>query len=214
MRSGSTSASISLIVSRPRHRLRGRPVVAGQHDNAQADRRAALAAPPAHCRLDGIGNAEKAGEIAVDCEKDHGRAVATQALGISCRETAVTPTFGEKLVVPERNLTAVDCADHAFAGRGVEIGHLGERDTALGRRGNDRRRQRMFARALDARCEPQHFSFTAARGRNDGDDLRLAFGQSPGLVDDEGIDFLHTLQSLGALDQDACLRAASDADHD
>ena len=47
-----------------------------------------------------------------------------------------------------------------------------------------------------------------------GDDLRLAFGQRAGLVDDERVDLLHALQRFGVLDQHAGLRAAADADHD
>ena len=49
---------------------------------------------------------------------------------------------------------------------------------------------------------------------NDGHDLRLAFGERAGLVDDEGVDLLHPLQRFGVLDQHADLGAASDADHD
>jgi len=42
----------------------------------------------------------------------------------------------------------------------------------------------------------------------------LPFGQCAGLVDHQRVDLFHALQRLGILDQDAGLRAASDADHD
>ena len=96
----------------------------------------------------------------------------------------------------------------------IEIAHRRKREIALGRRGDDGCRQRMLAAALDAGGEPQHFVFVEARRGHDGHDLRLAFGQRAGLVDDERVDLLHALQRLGILDQHAGLRAAADADHD
>ena len=49
---------------------------------------------------------------------------------------------------------------------------------------------------------------------DDRDDLRLAFGQRAGLVDDQRVDLFHALERFGVLDQHAGLRAAADADHD
>ncbi len=56
-------------------------------------------------------------------------------------------------------------------------------------------------------------SSKSVRG-NDGDHLRLAFGQRARLVDHQRVDLFHALERFGILDQHAGLGAASDADHD
>ena len=62
--------------------------------------------------------------------------------------------------------------------------------------------------------QAQHVVLLEAGGRDDRHDLRLAFGERAGLVDNEGVDPLHPLQGLGILDQHARLRAAADTHHD
>ena len=59
---------------------------------------------------------------------------------------------------------------------------------------------RSRAPALAAR---RSTSASPTRAGDDRDDLRLAFGQGAGLVDDQRVDLLHALQRLGILDQDA-----------
>ena len=72
----------------------------------------------------------------------------------------------------------------------------------------------MFAAAFEAGGEPQQLFLADGPGRGDADQLWLAQGQGPGLVDDERVDFLHQLERLGVLDQNAGTRAAPGADHD
>lgn len=72
----------------------------------------------------------------------------------------------------------------------------------------------MFAGAFDAGGEQQHLRIAVACRGLHSDNLRLAFGQRPALVDDERIYALHALERFGVLDEDACVRAAPDADHD
>ena len=121
------------------------------------------------------------------------------------------PSSRENLCVAERDAAALDHADRAFAGRRIEAHDARKLDLALGRRRNDRRGERMLARPLDAGRKAQHCRLVESRRRHDGDDLRLAFGQRAGLVDDQRVDLLHALERLGVLDQNAGLRAAADA---
>ena len=102
----------------------------------------------------------------------------------------------------------------ALAGRGIELGHRRGGDALLLRGGDDGDRERMLAGPLDAGREPQHLGLRKAGRRHDRSHGGLALGQGAGLVDDERVDLLHVLQRLGVLDEDAGLRAASDADHD
>ena len=67
---------------------------------------------------------------------------------------------------------------------------------------------------LEPGGECQHLVFREAGGRHHGDEARLALGQRAGLVDHDGVDLLHDLERLGALDQDARLGAAAGGHHD
>ncbi len=95
-----------------------------------------------------------------------------------------------------------------------ESGHRGNGDAAFARSVQDRACQRMLARPLDAGRNPHDLVFVEAFRGHDGDDLRLAFGQRAGLVDDEGVDLFHSFQHFGVPDQHPGLRAPADADHD
>ena len=89
-----------------RHRLGGCPVIASEHDDAQTvvtqrlQRRRRIL-------LDRIGDAENAVELAVDREKDHGRAVAPQTLGVGSQRSHFHAALGEKFVAAKRDLSAV-----------------------------------------------------------------------------------------------------------
>ena len=48
----------------------------------------------------------------------------------------------------------------------------------------------------------------------DSQQLRLAFGERAGFVDDQRVDFFHGLEGFGVLDQDSGVGAAAGADHD
>ena len=109
---------------------------------------------------------------------------------------------------------SIDAAN-ALARRRIEVGASAEASPLLLRRGDDRRRQRMFARPLEAGGE----AAAVRRRRSPAPDVtattaRLALGQRAGLVDDQRVDLLQPLERLGVLDQHARLRAAPDADHD
>ena len=72
----------------------------------------------------------------------------------------------------------------------------------------------MFARALDARREPQRLVGGDARRGFDCPEARPPFRQRAGLVDDERVDRLEPLERLGVADENAGARADADADHD
>src|SRR3546814_9438280 len=72
----------------------------------------------------------------------------------------------------------------------------------------------MFAAAREARGIPEHILLFEAFGDFDGYDRGPAFGQRPGLVDDEGVDLLHPFKRLGIFDQHAGFGATPHADHD
>ena len=79
---------------------------------------------------------------------------------------------------------------------------------------HDGRRQRMLAHLLEARGQAQQRGLVDRRRGDDGRERGLAFGQRPGLVDDQRVDLLHHLQRLGVPEQHAELGAAAGADHD
>ena len=79
---------------------------------------------------------------------------------------------------------------------------------------HDRISQRMFACTLDAGSKSQYFVFREPGSGYDGGHSGPAFGERAGLVDDKRVDHLHAFQRFGVLDQDTCVRAATNADHD
>ena len=164
--------------------------------------------------LDRIGDADDAGELAVDAEEYRGGAVGAQPLGFLRQRLRIDVELAEEFGIAEREPLALDHADHALAGRRIETAHGGEFDLALGRGLDDRRRQRMRAAALDAGGKAQHLRVVEAGQRDDRHHLRLAFGERAGLVHHQRVDLFHPLQRLGILDQHAGLGAAADADHD
>ena len=101
--------------------------------------------------------------LAVDGEEDRGGAVAAQALGFVGERRGIDIQFVEESGVAEREPLALDHADHAFAGRRIESAHRRELELALGRGGDDRRRQRMLAAALDAGGKLQHLRLRRSR---------------------------------------------------
>ena len=82
------------------------------------------------------------------------------------------PSSDRNVRIADRDAPALDHADRALAGGRVEAEHADEFDAALGRGRDDRLRQRMLARALDAGGEAQHLVLDEAGRRDDGDHLR------------------------------------------
>jgi hypothetical protein len=193
--------------------LRGRAVVAGEHDDADAQ--------PSQGRerlrgrgLDRIRDRDRAGEAPVDRHQHHGGAVVAQPLGLALQCAGRDAELRQEGGVAERHRPALDRSGHALAARRVEVGHRRERDGALGGGVRDRAAERMLARALDAGREPQQLVLGDLSRAHNGDELRLAFGQGAGLVHHQRGDAFHPFERLGILDQNPGLRAAADPDHD
>ena len=85
--------------------------------------------------------------------------------------------------------SSADRTAHAFAGQRFEIRHVGERYPAFRARRDDRRRERMFARALQARRQSQDFVLVETGRGIERLHFRLALGEGTGLVDDERVTF-------------------------
>jgi hypothetical protein len=165
-------------------------------------------------RFDWVGDGEEPGGLAVQpYEYDRG-AIFPQCVGALCEVRRTDATRVEKTGVADRKLVAIDRTHNSFSGGRIETRWLRQFELMLPCRANDRAREGMFAGPLKACRKPQKFVFAKARKGPNRHDLRLAFGESAGLVDDERVDLFHALQRLGILDEDAQLRAASDADHD
>ena len=79
---------------------------------------------------------------------------------------------------------------------------------------DDGARQRMFAGALQAGGEAQQFGIVPGQRFGILHELRLAFGQRAGFIDDERVDFFQNLQGFGILDEHSGAGAAAYADHD
>ena len=71
----------------------------------------------------------------------------------------------------------------------------------------------MFARTFEAGGQAQDFRFTEARTCRNARERGFAFGQRPGFIDNQRIDFFHDLQRFCVLDQNSGSCAAADAHH-
>ncbi len=97
----------------------------------------------------------------------------------------------------------------------LEIGDFLQREPALFRGGDDGGGEGMLARTLEAGAQRKHRRLVEALCNGHREDhARFAFGQGAGLVDDQRVDRLESLQRLGILDEHAGSRALADADHD
>ena len=153
--------------------------------------------------LTGSAMAMTAGGPAVDRDEDRGRAVLAQAFGLGFEWCGGDAELGQEPALPSatwRRSTMPTTPLPAGASKSVTRASAMLRSAAAA---TIALRQRMLARALDAGGEPQHLVVVEALRGHDGDDLRLAFGQRAGLVDHDGIDFLHAFERLGVVDQHA-----------
>jgi outer membrane protein assembly factor BamB len=180
-----------------RDRLCGGFVIPGQHDDAHA-----LVGQRPQCSW--------CGRI------DRGRAVLAQSLGFVFKRTDRDVQLGQESRIPEHEPPPLNPAEHALAGRGIELDDLSQRELAF------RRRPRRLPAPADARSrarhwrgrEPQDLLFIEAFARDQCDHLRLALRQGARLVDHERVNLLHALERFGVLDQHARLRFAADPHHD
>ena len=210
---GSTSAMTSSRPSVRADRLGGGAAVAGEHDHAEPFG-VKQANGLGSGRLDGIGHAQEAGESAVDGQVHHGLPVAAQFLGTRGERRRVGRLGAQQAQVAERHAPALGEPGHALPGHRLEALDARGRHPALGGAREHGGGERVLAPLLEPGGEREHLVFREAGGRHHRDEARLALGERAGLVDDDGVDLLHDLERLGALDQDACLGAAAGGHHD
>ena len=164
--------------------------------------------------LDGIGDAEQAGWPPIHRDEYHRLPLLAQRVGTIAEAGRIDAQGIEQSQVADGHRPAVDRPDDALAGDGFESANFREHQTALPRAGDDRRGQRMLADVLEAGGKTEQRRRVQTLTRLDGHEPRLAFGERPGLVDDDRRDLLQQLQRFGIADQHARFRAPARADHD
>ena len=124
------------------------------------------------------------------------------------------PRSASSRPLPTSDALSVDAPLDAPSGQALErLDRPEPQLVALGP-DDDRRPERMLARALERRREVEQRGRVDARRRLDGDDLRPARGQRAGLVEGDDRDVRRRLERLAAPEQDPGLGAAAGADHD
>ena len=109
---------------------------------------------------------------------------------------------------------ATDLPADAQTGDRLEIGCLDELDPAAPSPVDDRPRDGMLRQVLQRRNRRQQLGLRSdVRIRHDLGQLHTAFGERPGLVEQDGVELPGSLQDVAALDEDAELRPPSGADH-
>ena len=195
---------------------RGALVVAGEHDDLEAER-VQVRDGARGGGLDRIGDGEQARRASVDRDEDAPLALLLQLGGLRFAATSspVTPWLCRNGAFPTSTRLAVDFAAalrRRCATRKFTTGP--QRDPALGRAAHDRRGERMFALRLDAAAAASNSCSAKPAAAMMLRQARPAFGQRAGLVDHERVHLFHPLDGFRVLDEHAGLRAAADADHD
>ena len=104
---------------------------------------------------------------------------------------------------------ARDGSAHTLAGHGFEVLGIADFDTSLFRAFDDGLCQRVLRAFFQGSREAQNGFFGLVAQSVHIGQLRLAFGQGAGLIDDQRIDLGHAFQRFGVLDQDTRLRTAT-----
>ena len=119
----------------------------------------------------------------------------------------------EPCIAQRHNPTANLAAD-PLAGDRTERGGLGQGQSPVARRGDDRGGERVLAGALDRSRRGQQVVLGPSPDRQDLDHARPAFGQCAGLVQHQRIDLLEPFERLGRADQHAGPGTLPDTHHD
>ena len=139
-----------------RHRLRRRPVVAGQHDDPHPLRLQA-GERFGRRRLDRVGDGEERRRPAVDADEDRRRAVLPQLVGLRGERSHVDALLGQ-----ERRIAEHDALPSTLPSAPLPVGESNSSTGAVAMpallgRGDDRRGERVLAGPLDAGGQAQQF---------------------------------------------------------
>ena len=193
--------------------MRCGPIIAGEHDDADSfamkfcDRFRRTV-------LHGVGHYDKAREPSIDACEHHALALGPVCVGTCLEAGCVDPDVAHEGCIAEHDPPPDNRSDHALAGHRFEIAARRNFQSALHCAFDDGRGQRMLASAFEPRREPEHIRFDRLVHRLDRHQPGLAHGQRSGLVDHEGVDFLHQLERFSVLHEHPGARAAAGADHD
>ena len=198
----------------------GALVIPGQHHDADAVALQLGDGVPG-VALHGVRHRDDRSQLAVERKQHGGLAfffepqqrrlcVLGDEYGAVRHETAVT----------EQHLAALDPNTESAARDRLEALRGGELGAVHGGAVNDRSGEGVFAACLGGGGEAQHLGLgqlgacSQRRENNHIGDSGFAFRKGAGLVEHHGGELHRPLEVLGAADEDACLRALADPDHE
>src|SRR4051794_30363886 len=109
---------------------------------------------------------------------------------------------------------AFDYGLNALTGNRLEVLRSGECDIALFCTADDCRSEWVFACLLETCGEPKELRLILARKSSDRHELRLAFGEGTGFIDDKGVNLFKHLKRLSVFHEHSSLSSAAGPDHD
>src|SRR5258705_427746 len=124
-------------------------------------------------------------------------AVAAKRVGTPDERRRVEAFVFQESAVTDRDATSGDDADHAFARKRSELARLDEIDPSPAGAGDERRGERMLARALEARDRAQELALVDPRQRFAFPQRRLSPRGGSRLFDPRRIEPLPGAQFLG-----------------
>ena len=130
---------------------------------------------------------------------------------VGAREGA---NFNHKSSVTDRDTSSVHDSLNPFADGVNEFCRLGEFYLAIKSALHNCDCQGMFAGALQAGSEAKHLIGIGWGLKPYPNQLRFAYGERSGFIDDEGVNFFQNLESLGVFDEHSGAGSAAYADHD
>ena len=179
----------------PCHRLRRRPAVAGQHDDAQPvgmDRVNRVRGG----RFDRIGNGDHAGRPAVDRHEHHGLAVSAERVCGRIEHATVDAAIAKQRHVSEHDGSPVDRPHDSLSSHRLKVGGRRNRDVPVAGASDNGCRQWMLTALLEAGGQTKHFVLGESGDGLNANEARTSFRQRSCLVDDESIDALQSARAL------------------
>ena len=164
--------------------------------------------------LDRVGDGNEAGELADDDNEHRRLAFGLQRLGLGGNRCGVDAMVGHHRRIAERDLFTRHRAGNALAGDCLEVFGIRQLDATFSRTLDDRLGERVLRAFFKGSGERKQIILIDAVRRDDVGQLRPAFGQGAGLVDDQRIDRSEVLQRRGFLDQYAGMGTAPGRGHD
>ena len=168
--------------------------------------------------LDGVADREQPGRHAVHGDDRDRPARAGRGVDRVCQRRQVDATTLEQPTIADEDHARpggrIDRSSHAATDDRCEVRDPPEPDLVLVRSGDDRRSERVLARALDGAGEVEQVVGRETGSDDDLGDGRTPEGQRARLVEHDGVHAMGDLERRTAADEDPRLRPASRPDHD